>query len=146
MTTDTDGGILNSSIAAAIIGVSLLGTPALGAQQRVAFWPLTAGKSQVVRDQVGSMNGAFRTQDATKPLKWGSVAGKPALLFPGSTGVPGGHIEVGKGGAILSGPMFAVGLDVYLESDTGAASCWPASMAPPRTAGSRFTTGLVRGS
>ena len=80
MNTDTDRSRLRSSISAVITCASILGAPAQGAHQRVAFWPLTDGEGQVARDRVGTMNGAFRTQDPAKPLKWGSVAGKAALI------------------------------------------------------------------
>ncbi|MBT3378485.1 MAG: hypothetical protein HN742_02005 [Lentisphaerae bacterium] len=85
------------------------------ATNRVAFWPLDEGAGQVVRDRAGRKNGLFRTVDPAQGLTWAAEDGKPVLLFPGSGAKGlGGHVAVAGGGRILEGPLFAIGLEVFL--------------------------------
>jgi len=106
------------AVAAALLAVLPSG-PAMGqaddSVKRMAYWPLDEGTGEVVRDRVGKFNGQFRTRDPAKKLTWVNEAGRSALVFPGS-GVEdlGGHIEIRGGGRILTGPVFAVGMDIFL--------------------------------
>ena len=85
--------------------------------KRVASWPLDEGAGQVLRDRVGQSNGLFVTVDPSRKLAWTAENGTSVLTFPGSGAKDlGGHIQVAGGGRILEGPLFAIGLDVFLTA------------------------------
>jgi len=102
------------------VGLCLLAGAKPPVVRKTAHWPLDEGTGQVVRDRVGDVNGAFRTQEAGRELKWGREAGRAVLLFPGSEADIGGHLEIARGGAILRGPVFALGLEVRLDKSFNA--------------------------
>ena len=85
------------------------------AVKRVAFWPLDDGTGQVARDRIGSFNGIFRVMEAGRELTWRTRDGQAVLVFPGSGNDLGGYIEIVRGGTILSGPVFALGMELHMD-------------------------------
>jgi Carbohydrate family 9 binding domain-like/Concanavalin A-like lectin/glucanases superfamily len=104
-----------------IVTVALLAGSAIAQEElgikKVAFWPLDEGAGKVVHDKVGKNNGLLRTNDPAKKLTWAKDGDKSELVFPGSAAKKelGGYVEVAGGGRILEGPLFAIGLDVFLS-------------------------------
>ena len=86
-----------------------------GLGRDVALWPLDEGQGSVLKDTIGGVSGVLHAAGPEKPI-WRDGG----LVFPGGKG--GGSVRVAGGGTLLSGPFFAVSLEVRPADATSPGS------------------------